>query len=597
MAIASLKRLTLVGTVDQKVEILARLQTLGVLHLVDLSSASAPLSLDPFKDTRQALKYLDDCPQKQRPARHLKHFNATQQVERILKLKADIERLTDERDRLLSQINTLNQWGDFALPKPEQIGGLRFFFYSLTLRQFRQLAASDYAYCLLKRDSRFCYVVVIHSERPALPVSPLQLPQTPLSQLQEQLQDAEDQIENLETRRIGATRFIDALRYSLLDALNASELSHADRMTYNDSGIFALQGWCPDSALERVIALCDEAGLAVEIHPPKPTDNPPIFLDNSPTFAPGESLIQIYGMPGYRSWDPSAMVYVSFVLFFGLIIADAGYGFVLLALALWFRKRLVQSGQTKFWRLWLALALSACIYGTLMGEYFGFEPPATSILEHIAILQPDLEKLDQLMAFSIGVGVVHVAIANLISMYHRWGRSAFWVHLGWLLTSVGAYCAWLFSFLDPQPLVAHVGLGALIGGLVLVFCFSHPSSLSAKGISQWFLGGLHGLTEVSKLFGDVLSYLRLFALGLSSTYLALTFNQLANDAASLGELGILLAFLIFLFGHIMNFVLCIMAGTIHGLRLNFIEFYRWSQDANEEGQPFKAFRKYLPGKF
>jgi V/A-type H+-transporting ATPase subunit I len=595
MTIAKLKRLTIVGTADQKPEVLTQLQDMGVLHLIDLRPEPAQLAGDPFKDTRQALKYLEDCPQKQRPARHLKNFNPQQQVERILKLKADIEQLTDERDRLSTQIEALKPWGNFRLPEKGSLDGLRFYFYQLTSKQFRQLATMDCVYQLIRKDHRYSYVVAIHDAPLDWLIQPLKLPTVPLVDLQEQLQDVEDSIENLETRRIGATRFIQALRNYLLDAQNASELGQANAMTHDESGIFALQGWCPVKQTGDVERLAQDLGLALDIQEPAPTDNPPIYLENSPNFAPGESLIQIYGMPGYRTWDPSAMVFVSFVLFFGLIIADAGYGIILLVLALIFRGRLLRSGQKRFWELWLALALSACIYGMLMGEYFGFEPPATSILEHIAILQPNLDKLNELMAFSIGIGVVHVAIANLISMVHRWPSYSFYVHLGWLLVVVGGYSAWLFGFLAPEPLIAHLGIWGLAAGLALVFCFSHPGPLNTRGISQWFFGGLHGLTEASKIFGDVLSYLRLFALGLSSTYLALTFNQLSQDVASFGELGILFSFIILLFGHLMNFVLCIMAGTIHGLRLNFIEFYRWSQDADEEGMPFKPFQKYLPG--
>ena len=595
MTIVKLKRLTILGTTAQKPEVLSQLQDLGVLHLIDLKPETTQLSVDPFKDTRQTLTYLEDCPQKQRPARHLKNFNPQQQVERILKLKTDIERLTDERDRIATQIDALNPWGNFRLPEKGSLDGLRFYFYQLNLKQFRQLAAMDCVYQLIKRDNRFYYLVVIHDAPLAWPVQPLKLPTIPLVDLQEQLQDLEDSIENLETRRIGATRYIQALRNYLLDALNASELAQANAMTYDEAGIFALQGWCPIQQTGAVEQLGETLGLALKIQDPTPEDDPPIYLENSPNFAPGESLIQIYGMPGYRTWDPSAMVFVSFVLFFGLIIADAGYGLILLVLALIFRRQLLRSGKKQFWQLWLALALSACIYGMLMGEYFGFEPPATSMLEKIAILQPNLDKLNELMAFSIGIGVVHVAIANLISMAHRWPSSAFYVHLGWVLGVVGGYSAWFFGFLVPEPVLAHLGIWGLGAGLALVFSFSHPGPLNARGISQWFFGGLHGLTDASKIFGDVLSYLRLFALGLSSTYLALTFNQLSQDAAALGELGLLFSFVILLFGHLMNFVLCLMAGTIHGLRLNFIEFYRWSQDPNEEGQPFKPFQKYVPG--
>jgi V/A-type H+-transporting ATPase subunit I len=104
------------------------------------------------------------------------------------------------------------------------------------------------------------------------------------------------------------------------------------------------------------------------------------------------------------------------------------------------------------------------------------------------------------------------------------------------------------------------------------------------------LRGLQGLTRISSAFGDSLSYLRLFALGLASASLASTFNDLAGQVkAALPAFGIFFAILIVLLGHGLNFVLALTSGLIHGLRLNFIEFFKWS--ISEEGHPFKAFAR------
>lgn len=595
MAIAALKRVTLCGTAGQKLDLLAELQSLGLIHLIDLSpSTTPPPPSDLFKDTQLALRYLEDCPQSQRPARHLGNFNPQQQVARILKLKATSEVLLDQRDLLQTQISQLKAWGQFELPEPDLLAGIQFFFYQLNSRQFRQLIQTDYAFKVIRQDSRFRYVVVLASQPPDdLPFPPEQLPDLSLRQLQERLEDVDDSIENLETRRIGATRFIPGLREYLTDALNSSELQDATYRTYDETGLFALQGWCPVHQLPEIFKLAEKLGLAIETRDPSPQDLPPTYLQNRPALSAGESLIQIYGMPAYGTWDPSIIVFISFVLFFGLILADAGYGLVLTIISLLLRKSLIRSGKKQFWLLMIALSASSLIYGVLAGEYFGLDAPKGGFLDQIAIFKPDLAKLSELMAFSIGIGVVHVTIANAISIYQKFGRSAVGVHLGWILVVVGGYGAWLFRFLLPQPALATGCSWALGIGLVAVFCFSHPGSFTPKGILQWLLGGLHGLTEISKVFGDVLSYLRLFALGLSSTYLAITFNQLAGDVAKMGELGLLLGFLILLLGHTMNFVLCLMAGTIHGLRLNFIEFYRWSQDPDAEGYAFKPLRKHF----
>jgi V/A-type H+-transporting ATPase subunit I len=105
-----------------------------------------------------------------------------------------------------------------------------------------------------------------------------------------------------------------------------------------------------------------------------------------------------------------------------------------------------------------------------------------------------------------------------------------------------------------------------------------------------FLDGLKGVAGVTTAFGDVLSYLRLFALGLASASLAVTFNDLASQAMGVGAgIGLLLGLVILVVGHALNLVLAVVSGVVHGLRLNLIEFYNWG--INEEGHPFHAFRK------
>jgi V/A-type H+-transporting ATPase subunit I len=130
------------------------------------------------------------------------------------------------------------------------------------------------------------------------------------------------------------------------------------------------------------------------------------------------------------------------------------------------------------------------------------------------------------------------------------------------------------------------GIGALVLGLIGVLLFNSPEGPLWKRL----LKGLGGLTGLSTAFGDALSYLRLFALGLASASLAGTFNAMAGQVKeALPGIGLLFALLIALLGHSLNFILGLSSGFIHGLRLNFIEFFRWS--ISEEGQPFNAFAR------
>jgi V/A-type H+/Na+-transporting ATPase subunit I len=157
---------------------------------------------------------------------------------------------------------------------------------------------------------------------------------------------------------------------------------------------------------------------------------------------------------------------------------------------------------------------------------------------------------------------------------------------------VGGLLIWLGLGDSPAARLSHhLGIVCLVAGLGGVFVFGSDRPVNtALSLLRRALDGLAALTNVTKLFGDVLSYLRLFALGLASASLALTFNDLARQVAEAHTgLGLFFSLLILLVGHLLNILLSLMSGVVHGLRLNFIEFYNWG--LSEEGYPFRAFAK------
>ena len=171
------------------------------------------------------------------------------------------------------------------------------------------------------------------------------------------------------------------------------------------------------------------------------------------------------------------------------------------------------------------------------------------------------------------------------------GRHTAWGQLGWALSISGGLLLWLGWEQDPAGTLSRVGQVALGLGLLAVLLFRGEQVVRTKKdlLMRLAQGGL-ALTSVTKAFGDVLSYLRLFALGLASASLAITFNQLAgqlNDAT--GPAGPYLATVLLLIGHTLNFVLILVSAVVHGLRLNLIEFFNWS--VMTEGYPFRAFHR------
>jgi V/A-type H+-transporting ATPase subunit I len=195
-----------------------------------------------------------------------------------------------------------------------------------------------------------------------------------------------------------------------------------------------------------------------------------------------------------------------------------------------------------------------------------------------------------MMKLSVAIGVLHLVLAHLEQAWLRRGRVVAWAHAGWVAAMLGGYALWLGAAAGAPHWLAEAGRWGLGLGLLAVFLFASERAVpDLRGALLRLLDGVQALTGVTRAFGDVLSYLRLFALGLASASLALTFNDLARQAGAVQGLGLLYAILILLAGHVLNLLLAVMSGVVHGLRLNYIEFYNWALSG--EGYAFQPFRK------
>jgi len=372
----------------------------------------------------------------------------------------------------------------------------------------------------------------------------------------------------------------------MAEADDRAVLEHAGKQTLEDSGVFAVQGWAPRAALAQIEQFANEHGLALSVEEPGPEDNPPTLLANPEPLAGGEGAVTLYMTPGYRTWDPSIVVFFSFAVFFAMILSDAGYAAMLgvLLVPLWRPLGPTRSG-TRLRNLILAMVLASLGYGAMVGSYFGLSPVEGSFLAPLQVL--DANDHTQMMRLTVIIGALHLMLANVVTAWRYRRSPRFLAPLGWVAMILGGLIAGIkMNARDPLGIALVVG-GA---GAVLLFSSERPLSIHRIGdLIMRLLEGLKELTNISKAFGDVLSYLRLFALGLASARLAVTFNELAGATSKLRGIGLLLAILILGVGHALNFVLAVMGGVVHGLRLNCIEFFGWSLP--EEGYPFQAFCK------
>ena len=592
MAIVRLKKMTLSGLSKEKPEVLAQLQKIGELHLIEFNQKNKNKpQAGPQKnaDVLAALKYLNQCPRKRPQLDFSEDFNLEQVVVRVLDIRDQVRQLTEQRETIQQKIKQLEPWGDFTFPPLEKLGGIRFWFYPVPRHLLKKISA-ELIWQIVHEDNIFCYVVVLSEREPhphAMPVARSHTGAIPLSVLRRQELNLILQLEDLQAQRESLTRWITLISLSLLRYQDRWDLEQAMLMTLDDEDWFILQAWLPVAAERHFIDFAAERGLAVLFEQPERQDKPPTLLKNPERVAAGEDLIRFYQMPGYREWDPSALVFFSFALFFAMILSDAGYAMLLGLMLLFKWKKLGKTEKGRRMRsLAEVLVVFSIVWGVLTGSYFGFPIRSGSLLAKLAIL--DLSNFEQMMRLSVGIGVLHLMLANLIRAWQQRKHLTAWASVGWALIAASGYLA-LLTMDNGESRLQQLSYSGLGLGAILVFLFSSSRKLSqATDIAWRLLEGLKGLAGISRIFGDALSYLRLFALGLASASLALTFNQLAQDVYhSLPGIGLFLSLIIVLAGHLLNLLLCLMSGVVHGLRLNFIEFFHWS--LSDEGYPFNAF--------
>ncbi len=588
MSIVDLAKVTLIGHADDKEQVVAELQELGCLHLIPLSPEGEPRG-EPgsSRESHEALKFLASAPQRRRQTVDGSGFDAFEVEHKALDLQRRLFELRNERDFLESRIASLAPWGDFEFPPLEQLAGQRLWFYAVPHHELKQLPERGLRWEVVRRDHRFCYVVVVSEEEPEPDTMPVPRTHTGSRSRRELLGRLEEvlvAIEDVEAERYGLTRWCTLLGRALDGLDDRAERARAAAQTARSGPVYALQAWVPRARLTDLEAYAAKRGLVLQISEPQEGDEPPTLFENPPALRGGQDLVTFYMTPAYWVWDPSSVVFVSFAVFFAMILADVGYAFVLGAIALAFWKRMGRSDAGCRWRILLGVLSGATVvYGVLVGSYFGVSPPPESLLGRLSIL--DLGDFDTMMNLSIAIGAAHVAYANVRdALRHRsWQKRV--APLGWATAILGGLCAWSGVQTDSETLVragAAVGTAGLLGVVGFAGAGEPPLKRALRGVAA--------LTGISSAFGDVLSYLRLFALGLASASLAFAFNDMAGKISdAVPGIGFLFAILVLLIGHTMNFVLSVSSGFIHGLRLNVIEFFKWG--VKDEGTPYRTFAR------
>ncbi|MDD5454262.1 MAG: V-type ATP synthase subunit I [Candidatus Ratteibacteria bacterium] len=365
---------------------------------------------------------------------------------------------------------------------------------------------------------------------------------------------------------------------------------------------FVLQGWVREDRIHAMKEILKEKFPATYLENIVPDDDeiPPIAVKNPPVIRPFQSVTNLFGLPHYGEVDPSGLVAPFFFVFFGLCIADVGYGITLIALSFWAMRKIIVGKEAKqFFYLFMLGGFSAILWGIVTGGWFGIDAAKLPPFLKNAILFNPLEDLMTFFVLSLCFGVIQILFGIGVEMYEQLREKNFAIafadQLSYIIIIPGIIL-WVLS--KQNPSLRHLNqLGFLIIASGVTIMLVSSLFKGKNPIWELIIGILAFFWKAKDFLGNVLSYSRLMALGLAGSVIAFVVNTFAVMALKIPYLGILVALLFIVIGHIANIVINTLGAFIHTMRLQFVEFFPYFfQGGGEAFQPLCRESKYIISK-
>ncbi len=476
--------------------------------------------------------------------------------------------LTEEKARRRILISEWEPWGDFDSGDFEALGerGLIVKLCRIPLKEVARVPSDVIARKIFVSGSE-AGCLLIGKGKTNIPYREISPPPISLGRMKEEQEAAQRALEESEAEIARAGRYGESFR-QIFRRLESELAFRQARAGMGESGeLNYLKGYCPAGAAGALEEKARQERWALLVQDPSEEDRVPTLLRNPRWVRLIRPVIDFLNIvPGYREKDISPVFLIFLSVFFGILVGDAGYGAVFFAGTLFAQFKMARKVKKKyFFFLMYVMSLCAVIYGILSGTFFGQAWLPASVQP----LLPWLRSNENVQLLSFIVGVIHLSVAHLWRVAVRYPSRAFVGELGWFMV-LWAMFFWVLKVVLGYPLPEWAN--ALFGGAPLVLFFAHPR----KNILRTLGAGLGDLLlNIVNTFTDIISYIRLFAVGLATVALADAFNQIALGLTET-DLPVvvigLAAGLILILGHTLNMVLAALAILVHGVRLNILEF-------------------------
>ncbi len=590
---------------------LEKLRELGVAHIEKRKGAERDASLLSFMQKRTNYQTLLKAMQMAAASvdSGVSAKPDSMQIEQIIEWyesrQEQLQALNLQLPALDKEIGAMEVWGEFdwGVVNKLNANGWKMQFYTCAEKSFDETWTDAYNAVIINRKGGHCYFVTVNPFSVELEAEPVNLPKQSLSALVHEQEKLKASIKSAQEELAKfCARHIPVMEKGLrtlegeIDLMEVEQLG-GERMA--DGAIVMIDGWVPVENEAEIRKLLDESGVYYELRAAEKEDNAPIKLKNNAITRLFEMLTKMYGMPDYGEFDPTPLFAPFYALFFGMCVGDAGYGLFLIFLGFYLKSKLSKS-MAGIMNLLITLGAATTIVGTLFGTFFGVELVKLDLPEWMKSLiitgKWDGTTYDKTMVLALLVGMFHICFAMVVKAIGSTARYGFKNSLsawGWLLLvggSVTVATLNYFGVLDMEmSKMAFIGIGVVSAIGIYLLNDLRRNIFVNVGAGLWDTYNM-----ATGLMGDLLSYLRLYALGLAGGMLGGVFNTLGMQLRdSMGDLlfgipGWICFGLIFVAGHGLNIALSCLSGYVHSIRLTFVEYFK-NSGYDGRGVEYKPF--------
>ena len=503
-----------------------------------------------------------------------------------------------------TELDRISAWGDFS---PEDVKALKnegfdLHFYRMGSKEFQD-AVNDENIRLIRLApvDKMDTVAVFGTLPPEIPATEFMLPEHSASELKEQIENSKKGIAECEETLKAASIYEASFDDQMVKLQNRMNFSAAGNTAQSDEDFVWLSGYIPEADMDKFKAAAAEKSLAWAVEDVSEEDEHiPTKVKYNKVSGLIKPVFDILGiLPGYREQDISLWFFLFFTLFFAMIIGDGGYGVLILLGTIVLHVK--QKKVTNVTFLLYVLSIATVIWGALTGTWFGMEsamkvpilkamvfPSIATYPEYFGLTANDSQ--NAIMKFSFSIGAVQMALGSILAIKKKMpAKDLSWVaDAGWTIAVIAMYLLALnlviHEDIDLKPVFTLIGIAFV---LVVLFGGMSPDKSFGDGLKAGLGGAFTQFLNTISCFGNVMSYIRLFAVGMAGVAISQSFNGIA---AGMHGPMMIVGVVVVLVGHALNIVMCFLSVVVHGVRLNVLEF---SGQAGLEwtGIPYEPFKK------